>query len=118
RGLNRAERSLRAQHALERLTLHEVHAQADAPLVRLDVEDADDVDVPNPGERATFTHQALGHTRVGDVRVKNLDRDLALEFGIPRAVDVAEASFANLLHQLVPPPRGHGRPGRHIGRRR
>ena len=106
-GFAGAERALQLQHVFERLSLHELHAEADAIFVLLDGEDADDVVLAHFRERAAFAQQLCAQAIVGDVTMEDLDGDLPFELRIPGAIDAAEATFADLLEQMEAAPDVH-----------
>ena len=68
--------------------------------------DADDVGVSNARQQPALVDDLVG-MRVGIRRAtQQLERDLAIELGIPRAIDVAEGAAGKVLEHLeMPEPR-------------
>ncbi len=102
RGFARAKRPAALDHLLERLAAHELRPQADAAVVFLGAVDLDDVLVAQACQPPRFVHQplaclAIGHHTRSPVRalsldtvvVKQLQRDVAMQLRIPRAINVA-----------------------------
>ena len=79
--------------------LHRVPGEAGAPH---DVEDADDVGMPQPRRELRLAAKPLHDAGIRDQRrMQNLDRDVALEREIARAVHAPEPTGPDLLEQLV-----------------
>jgi hypothetical protein len=83
---------------------HELHAQAHTAAVSFGAEHLDDIGVLHLGERPAFAQKALLQAVVRDVLVQNLDRDVPLQLRVPRAIDAAEAAFAEPADQPVLAP--------------
>src|SRR5712671_165926 len=67
-----------------------------------DVEDADDVGMPQPRRELRLATEALHDAGVGgERRMQDFDRHVTLEREIARAVYAPEATGADLLQQLV-----------------
>ena len=87
-------RQIRSRHEL-----HRVPCQAGAPH---DVVDADDVRMAEPRRELGLAPEALHDTGIGDERgMQDLDRHVAFEREVSRAIHPPEATAANLLEQLV-----------------
>jgi hypothetical protein len=112
-----AEGSLGDEEGGEGFAVDEVGPEADAPVVALAAVDGDDVGVLDAGEGAGFVEGGLelgfGVDGAGE---EELDGDLALEVGIPCAVDLAEAPGSDAGEQVEGAPRWfrarRGRPDR------
>src|SRR4029453_19592225 len=84
---------------------HELHAEADPPFVDLDAVHGDDVGMPDARQQAPFAGDARRLRIVMEiVEAEQLERHLAFEMTIPRAIDLAERAAAEPLdpRQLRP----------------
>ena len=98
RGLAGAERSACLTSLVERLAAHELGPEADPAIVLLGAVDLDDVLVPQPREATGFFHDPRARVaRTVDqvVLVQQLQRNVAVELGVPGAEDVAGRSLAD-----------------------
>jgi hypothetical protein len=100
--LARTERAAIPHELLERLAPDEFCPETDAAVVLLDAVDLHDVLVAETGQTSGLFHQ----TRVrivaavaGLVVMEQLQRDVAVELGVPRAEDVAGCAFAYELEE-------------------
>src|SRR6185369_4915972 len=85
----------------ERLPVHELHRDEDRVAGGPDLVDRDDVRVVERGRRARLLLEALPAVRVGgELRREDLDRDLASEPRVARAVDLAHSSRAERREDL------------------
>ena len=100
-----AHRAVGVEPLLERLAFEELHPETDAALVRVGSVDVDDVGVAQPGEPASLGDHRLFERRVfGTIRVQQLQRHLARELRIPRAIDGAVSAAADQLAQMQRAP--------------
>src|SRR5262249_36154654 len=112
RGLMRAEGPIFRDQHRQRAALDVLHRQADFATDALRAVDGDDVWVPDAGHQLTLAqHRVLGDA-VQAVHVDDLQRDIALQRGVPRAMHDAEAAATDLLEQHEAAPRRPGRRGR------
>ena len=99
-----------AKRLFERAALDELHPQADAAVDSFSAVDGDDVRMANACEQpAFFDDGGLRATLPADTR-QQLQRHLAIQAGIPGAIDLAERALADALEhaQMAPvvlPPR-------------
>ena len=107
RGLARAPRAIGREQRLERAPANELHAQPGAPVPLLGVVHDDDVRVLDAGERASLVQHAVDQAVAPAVDVQELDRHLALQLRIARAIDVAERALADKLEELETSPTCH-----------
>ena len=78
---------------------HRIPGQAGAAH---NVEDTDDIGMPQPRRELRLAAKALYHPGIGgERRVQDLDRHVALEREVARAVHAPEATGTDLLQQLV-----------------
>ena len=108
---------------LERLAPNELGPETDATVVLLGAIDLDDVLMAEPGQTPGLLHHhepAPRPRRPGLVDMKQLQRDVAVELGVPRAKDVAGAALADELEEdeTPPSPARAERRGRRPGPRR
>ena len=91
----------------EGLSLHELHrVEADASLV-VEVVDADEVGVVQPGETADLALEAEGEVAVvHEVLADHLDRHAPIESLVPGQVDLAHAAASQAAENGVSPRRG------------
>ena len=113
RGFLGPERPPRAQLLLERVPLEQLHPQPHAAVVFRHSVHGDDVGMPKARRQ---------RIRVGILRPQQLQRDVALELRIPRAVHVPERAAPEQLTKRERSPvadrrRSHGIPAR-LSRRR
>jgi hypothetical protein len=90
----------------ERDALDELHGDEDVVLVGADVVDRDDVGVREAGHRLGLAQEASAGdvlALAAEVRVEQLDGDLAVELGVPRGVDDAHAAGADQAQDVEPP---------------
>jgi hypothetical protein len=97
--------ALRKQPAAQRLALNELHRHEHHLLVRAHVERGDDIGVRKLGERLSLAQQSLPVvaplTDSGVARVQDLQRDVARQVRIVRAVDAPHSARTDLLDELV-----------------
>ena len=101
------------EHLVERGAVDEVHREVVPPVDDPDIVDVDDVRVVEVGRRAGLALEPLdGLLRPLFLVEEHLDRDLALELRVLRAVDDAHPAAAQLGDDVVaaedPPLRGRG----------
>ena len=104
---------------LERLASNELGPETDATVVLLGAVDLHDVLVAEPGQTSGLLHHpSLRVTCVGPglVDMKQLQRDVAVELGVPRAKDVARGALADELEEDETAPSPALRSGRDSGR--
>ena len=109
RAAQRARAAL-AQHVAQRAAGGELHDDAARGLVH--VEHRDDVRVAQRRHHARLVEEAregVGALGAGEVRVEQLDRDVAIELGVAREIDDAGRAAPELAHQPV------ARAGLHAG---
>ena len=81
----------------------ELHPEADLAVDAGRAVDADDVGVSKTGQQPALIHDFVG-MRVGVRRAtQQLEGDLAIELGVPRAIDVAEGAAGDVLEDLEMP---------------
>ena len=86
----------------QRLPVDELHRDEDRGVGGPDVVDRDDVVVIQSGGRARLLLEALVPVGIGGkLRRKHLDRDLAPQPRVPRAIDLAHPSGAERREDLV-----------------
>ncbi len=91
--LTRSERSAREDDLLQRFAAYELHPQADAAVVLLRTVHLHHVRVTDARQPARLREDAIVGRRIGlsaeaDI-VESFERDLAMQFGIPGAEDLA-----------------------------
>ncbi|MCY0987201.1 hypothetical protein OV203_08710 [Nannocystis sp. ILAH1] len=79
----------------ERAAVDEFHGDVGLAFVRSDLVDGHEVRVVDPGERLGFEQEPFFR----DLRVQDLERDLAFELGVERGEHDAHAAAADLLDQ-------------------
>ncbi len=93
---------LTRQHRAHRAALHEFHRDVRRAVRISDTVDSDDVRVIQARRRAGLFLEPMPVTRVvGDRRLEHLERDLALEPDVSRAIDDAHASRSKERQYLV-----------------
>ena len=110
-----AGRAPRAIRALEVLALDEFHDEEQAPLGLVDPVDRRDVRVVQARERPGLTAEARDPLAVvGEILGQDLERDVATEPCVVRAVDLAHSAPAEVGDDLVVGEGGadHGAAGR------
>ena len=123
RGFLGPERPPRAQLLLERVPLEQLHPQPHAAVVFRHPVHGDDVGMPKAREQSALGRDPRRQRiRVGILRPQQLQRDVALELRIPRAVHVPERAAPEQLPKRERSPvadrrRSHGIPAR-LSRRR
>jgi hypothetical protein len=99
-GLARREAALAHQPAQVR-ALDELHQQEPALARLAEIVDAHDAGMVEPREQACLAQEALGEARVpGRAGREDLERDVAVELPVPRAVDDPHAALADELADL------------------
>ena len=109
--LRRRKRRALAERLFERAALDELHPQADASVDAFSAVDGDDVRMADAGEEPAFFDDR-GRGPLGDVGRQQLQRDLAIQPGVPGAIDVAERAAPDAFeHAQVTPvsPAARGR---------
>ena len=92
----RRERFSRRQEFAKRLSVHELHRDVGRPVGFADVVDGQDVGVVQGRGRARFLLEALAAFGMAGHRGRqNLDRDVAAEPGIGRAIDLSHPAGAD-----------------------
>ena len=90
------------QDVPERLSLDELHGDENRRVRRPDVVDRDDVVVVEAGGRARFLLEPLVPVGIGrELGREHLDRHVAPEAGVPRAVDLPHPAGAERREDLV-----------------
>ena len=96
---NRPERSVGREQLLERAAAQELHPEPDAVLMDSRSVDQDDIRVSDPREGLRFTHHT-GRRQLARGRwLQQLQCHFPVQPWVARAVDFAEAPFADLLDQ-------------------
>ena len=105
RGLMIAEGTLRDEQRGERLAVDKVGPEADASIVAVAAIDGDDVGVLHARKGPGFTkgRLVLGF-RIERAREQEFEGNLALEVGVPGAIDLAEAAGADAVEELEASP--------------
>src|SRR5439155_14708524 len=109
RRLVRAERTVQREQARHRAPLHELHPETDAAVPHVGAVHRYDVRMTNTRERLRFMQDAYGRDVDRGSRLEQLQRHLAIEPSIARAVDFAERPLPDPLEQLQMTPRRRGR---------
>ena len=104
---------LRLQPVGDGVPLDELHRDEHLILERAHVEDDDDVRVRQPRDRLRLAQRALpalvARDAVAGLDPQQLDRDLAIQLGIVRRVDLAHAAAADQAeHDVAPDGRASG----------
>jgi hypothetical protein len=109
-GRARGEQALRVQHVAQALAAHVLHHHEVHPVDGPPVVDVDDVRVVETGRRARFAPEPFDEPRVSrERRVKDLDRDLALEHRVAGAVHLAHPAGGDQPQHVIAPVEGGGR---------
>src|SRR4051794_3443948 len=96
------ERRLVADQLLQGPPRQELHRDVVGAVVLAAVEHADDVGVLEPRRGGRLAPEALHELAVaGEAAVQHLERDLAAELRVLRAVDVGHPARADAAHDLV-----------------
>ena len=91
-------RGFSVEPALERPAADELHREEDLVVDHADVVDGDDVRVREPRHRLRLAQQARARRVLHALpRLEQLERDLAIELRIVRAVDHAHPAGADAL---------------------
>jgi hypothetical protein len=86
----------------QRRAVDELHDEAHGPVAARDAIDMRDVRVVECGQRLGFLLEARDAVGiVGERGGKHLDRDVALELGIARAIDLARAAGADRFDNFL-----------------
>jgi hypothetical protein len=93
----------RGQPGPQRAAVDERHRDRELTVVLLDVVDRDDVGVAQLGQGPGLAHQARALAGADPIRPHQLERDLALELPIDRAVDHRHPAAAELAVEPVAP---------------
>ena len=101
---------------VERVAGDELHRVERRALVHAEVEDLDDVLVVEPRDDVRLALEALEDAGVGDLGVRELERDLDAQVLVVRAVDGAEAARPELVEERVPAGEDAGARHRRRGR--
>jgi hypothetical protein len=110
RRLSRAHRTLLLDDLIQRAPADKFHPDADRTIPRLGPINGDHIGVTHSRQQSSFVDDAR---RIADrcqrivecfARAQQLERHLALEVGIPGAIDVAERPGSNTLQQLQMTP--------------
>ena len=100
-----AEHAALGDELPERPPFEQLHPQADGSLGRIGAVNRDDVRVAHAREPARFGEDVGGRGAIGgQILADDLQRDLARQLRIPRAVDDAEAAAAELSADLERAP--------------
>ncbi len=96
----RRERSALVQSHRERLAVNELGPDAALPVDSLGAVDGDHVGMPDAGEQAALLDRPARLIR-GFVLapMKQFQRDLAIEAGVPRTIDLAKSAGSDALEQ-------------------
>ena len=83
----------------------EIAPEPDAPFVAVDAVDRHDVGVTHAGDRPRFAEQRAGFVvSIETARQEELQRDVALERRVERAIDLAERAAADALQPFERSP--------------
>ncbi len=94
------------QRLFERTSPHELHPQADAPIDDVSAVNGDDVRVANASQQPAFLDDRGGARAVRRrTDRQQLEGDLAVEFRVPRSVDLAEGPAADRFEHAELTPR-------------
>jgi len=116
RGFARAERAGVVHEFFERDAADELHPQADLFLVPFGAVHMHHVRVANAREATRFLEQPLVGLRRWPFVVQQLERDLTLQLGVPRAEDVGRGAASDPIEQdQTPPSRAFGIVGTRTG---
>ena len=109
RSTSRHSRGARVQPVADGVTVDELHRDEHRLVERADVVDHDDVGVRELGDRLRLAQQARASLRRAlagaGARAQQLDRDLAIQLGIVRGVDVAHPAAPDQPQHHVAPDR-------------
>src|SRR5258706_4747418 len=89
---------------MQRAALEQLHRDVGDALVLADVEDGDDARVVEPAGRAGLAQEALAHLAedvLGQIGQQRLERHLALDQRVDRAVHDAHRAASELAHDPV-----------------
>ena len=99
-GLACAKRTALPHHLVERFTANELGPETNAAVMFLGTVHLNDVLVSQPGEATSFVHQPGPRARGVDlVLVQQLQRHVAVELGIPRAINVARCACTDVFEK-------------------
>ena len=99
------QRTLGREQVRERLALHEVAPEPDPPFVAVHAVDRHDVGMSHSRDRSRFAKQRAGFVvSIETAGQEQLQRDVALERRVERAVDLAERASPHALQPLERPP--------------
>ena len=116
--LARTERSTIGDELLERLASDELRPETDATVMFLGAVDLHDVLVAETGQTPGLFHQArvrLAAAAASLVVMEQLQRDVAVEVGVPRAEHVAGCTCADEIEEDETPPSPPVRRDRCVG---
>ena len=109
-------------HGGQRLSRDVLHRDERPVAVFTGVEDGDDVGVVEPAGGADFAREALPHGLVLEALAEQLDRDEAVDGGVPREIEGSHPPMRELTRNQVPPndsgDLGHRRSGNYTVRAR
>ena len=92
----------RVQPVAERLPFEELHDRVGDPLLLPEIEDRQDVRVRERGDDLGLVPEAVERLRVvGEDVGKDLDRDVPVEFRVPRPEDLSHSTRAETSEDLV-----------------
>jgi hypothetical protein len=94
------------------LAVDQLEGQEGRPVLLADLVDLHDIGMGQARERLRLTDQSLAVTRVAAaLRCEHLERDQAVELGVPRRIDDAHAAGPDAVHELVAADANHRRFG-------
>ena len=104
RRFGRTERALRRQHLLQRAPLQQLHPQSHALVVHVRAVDEDDVRMADAGKALRLAEEARRRARPRDRRLEQLQRHVAIQPRVVRAIDRAEGALADFFadDQMAP----------------
>jgi hypothetical protein len=104
------QRRLPANEIAERFPLHVLHGDEWLAVVLADVEDRDDVDVPQPAGGSRFARESLADFGVVEALAKQLDGDQAIDRRIAGEIERPHPPLTDAVQNLVATDRGHRMP--------
>jgi hypothetical protein len=100
-GLRRVDRPDPLGQVVQGLAPHVLHDHQQLVLLAMELVDGGDAGMAQASQRHRFGAEAFEHVRVGDIRVQDLDGDLAVEGLVLGQVDGPHAAAADSLENPV-----------------